>query len=141
MEGVPIIDKVGMINTGLIRASGFAIKIRKVAFAQLSKILDAQEIVRATAQINQVLFVILRSLGVEKKDVVRIILPYRVVEGKIQWIPEKVEIEFYKAQEVDIERIRKEISETLELPREEISKRVEEAMKGTEWESDRSLQG
>ncbi len=80
-------------------------------------------------------------MGVEKRDVVRIIMPYRVSEGKISWMPEKAEIQVYKAQEVDNEKVRKEILDILNLPGEEISKRVSEAMKGTEWESEQSLQG
>jgi len=122
-------ERVGSLSTGLIRAAGYANKIRRTAFAQLKDYADPKEIVRATALLNRSLFEVLREYNVEKTDVVRIRISYRVSNGQITWIPESLELEVYKFHETDVNRARELLKASLEETSEieDISESFEES--------------
>jgi len=107
-------ERVGSLSTGLIRAAGYANKIRRTAFAQLKDYADPKEIVRATALLNRSLFEVLREYNVEKGDVVRIRISYRVSNRQITWIPESLELEIYKPYDIDVNRVRELLKNSLE---------------------------
>lgn len=67
------------LNTGLVIAGAYADKTRKVLVAQVKGKVDPQEAIRASAELNKVLFdIIVNELGADKGDAVRIIIDYDV---------------------------------------------------------------
>ena len=130
-------ERVGSLSTGLIRAAGYANKIRRTAFAQLKDYADPKEIVRATALLNRSLFEVLREYNVEKTDVVRIRISYRVSNGQITWIPESLELEVYKFHETDVNRARELLKASLEETSEieDVSESFEESPEEEVYES------
>jgi len=60
------------LSTGFVRANGYANKVRKVLFALTRGKVVPENVVRASAHLNQYLFDKLQELSVKKEDVVRI---------------------------------------------------------------------
>ncbi|MCD6503737.1 MAG: DUF2258 domain-containing protein [Euryarchaeota archaeon] len=115
-------ERVGSLSTGFIVAAGYANKIRRTAFAQMKDYAEAKEIVRATAALNMALFDVLREFNIEKTDVIRIRISYRIFDGKISWDPETLEIEVFKRSEVNVDKARDLLKKKLEeTPSEEAS--------------------
>ena len=80
------------LSSGLIIAGAYANKIRRVMFA-MEKGLDSKEIARAVGELNATLFHLVRDLGIDKGDIVRITIEYRVEEGRIVWDWDTLEIQ------------------------------------------------
>jgi hypothetical protein len=85
--------------TGFVRAAGYANKVRKTLFAILRKRVEAQEVVRASAELNQHLFDKLQEMGVAKEDVITIGIDFDIVDGKIEWKFDTLQIEVFKKEE------------------------------------------
>ncbi len=118
------------ISTGLIRAAGYADKLRKVLIAATKvKGVPVDEAVRVAAYINQHLFKVLRENQVEKGDVVRIMFNVDILDKKIGIVWDSLKIEVYKpaehivAKEVGVE-VPKEMPEVTE---EEVREAIREA--------------
>ena len=89
------------LNTGITKANAYAIKVRKTFFAQLKDHvkkgeLDNSEILRASAEINSFIFKVLQKLGIDKNDAIRIILAYRIEDGKIIYDLATLRLEVWK---------------------------------------------
>ncbi len=99
-----------MLRTGLVLAGAYAVKVRKVMFAQLFKKVNSKEIARAVAEINKVLYEILvNKVKVNKGDVVRIEIDYKIENGLIKYDYDTLKIEvFKKVNEKEIEEHVKE---------------------------------
>jgi len=86
----------GVIRSGLVRASGYANKIRRVAFATFKGAVDNQEIVRAAAELNMKLFDLIREHNIQKNYIIRIEVPYKITaDNKIEWDYDNVKIEVF----------------------------------------------
>ncbi|MDK2854064.1 MAG: hypothetical protein PWQ92_958 [Thermococcaceae archaeon] len=114
------------LSTGFVRASGYANKIRKVLFALTRGKLNPEEVIRASAQLNQYLFDKLQEMGVKKEDVVRISIEFTIKNGEIEWDYDTLRIEVYKKEEEEkLAEAMKEVEESekaLEIAIEELSK-------------------
>ena len=84
------------VSSGLIIAGAYANKIRRVLFAGAKGLVDPKEIARAAGELNAILFEVLRRLGADKGDVIRIIVEYDVEEGKIKWKWDTLELQHFK---------------------------------------------
>ncbi|WP_346765973.1 single- stranded DNA-binding family protein [Thermococcus sp. 21S7] len=113
------------LSTGFVRASGYAHKVRRVLFALTRKKVDPREVVRAAGELNQRIFERLQELGVEKSDVIRITVPFRIEGGSIRWDYEALNIEVYRKDEE--KRLAKAMEEVEERERE-----LEEKIKAIE---------
>ena len=86
------------LSSGYIIVGAYADKIRRTLFAQLrdkikSKEIDSKEVARAAAELNKLLYEILvNKLGLDKGDVVRIIVEYDVADDRINWNLETLKI-------------------------------------------------
>ncbi len=98
--------------TGFVRAAGYAKKVRKALFAAIKGRVETQEVIRASAELNQKIFEKMQELNVEKSDVVTIEIEFEVKNGKIEWNYDSLKIEVFKKEE-----------------EEKLSKAVEEAEK------------
>ncbi|MCD6157671.1 MAG: DUF2258 domain-containing protein [Euryarchaeota archaeon] len=133
-------ERVGSLSTGFIIAAGYANKIRRTAFAQMKDYADAREIVRATAALNMALFDVLREFNVDKTDVVRIRISYRIFDGKISWDPDTLEVEIFKRAEIDVNQAKEILKLKLrETPPEALQEEVKalktvEALEEDEYE-------
>jgi len=89
------------LSTGYVRAAGYADKLRRTLLAQNKGVVEPNETVRVAAIINMRLFDVLREHNVDKRDVVRIMFNYDVVEEggkrtiKVDW--NSMTIEIYKS--------------------------------------------
>jgi len=100
------------LNTGLIIAGAYADKARRVLMAQVRGQADVQEVVRASAELNKLLFkVVVNELKAGKGDVVRIVVDYEVEGGQIRWNLDTLRVELFKR-----------------VPDEEVKKRVDAAL-------------
>ena len=105
------------LSTGFIIAGAYADKVRKVAFAQLRDELrrgniDAQTIVRRTAELNRLLYdILVNRLRVDKGDVVRIRIEYEVSNRDIVWKLDTLQIEVFRR--VPDDEVRKAVEETV----------------------------
>ena len=100
------------LSSGLVIAGAFADKIRRTLFAQAKNEVDSQEVVRASAELNRLLYsVLVEKLKIDKGDVVRIRVDYSVENGKINWHLESLHVEAFKR-----------------IPDEEVAKTVREAI-------------
>ena len=90
------------LSTGLIIAGAYADKIRKTLFAQLRDFIKRgevapQEIARASAELNRILYyIIVDKLKSDKGDVIRARIEYEVKNGKIQWLYGTLRLEYFK---------------------------------------------
>ncbi|RLE52847.1 MAG: DUF2258 domain-containing protein [Candidatus Methanomethylicota archaeon] len=105
------------LSTGLIIAGAYADKIRKTLFAQLRDAVKRgevtpQEIARASAEINRILYhIIVDNLKSDKGDVIRARIEYVVEDGRITWKYDTLRLEYFKR-----------------VPDEEVSKAVEKVV-------------
>jgi len=85
-------------SSGLVIAGAYADKVRRTLFAQTKPMgVKPAEVVRASAELNRVLFeIIVNRLNIDKGDVVRIRIDYDVENGKINWKYDTLEIEAFK---------------------------------------------
>ncbi len=106
------------LSTGLVIAGAYADKLRRTLFAQLRDqmkqgLISGQEIARAAAEINRMLYeIIVNDLKVDKGDVVRIRISYDISGGSVKWITDTLRIEVFRRvpDEEVIEAVRKRIS-------------------------------
>ena len=106
------------LSTGLVIAGAYADKLRRTLFAQLRDqmkqgLISGQEIARAAAEINRMLYeIIVNDLKVDKGDVVRIRISYDISGGSIKWITDTLRIEVFRRvpDEEVMEAVRKRIS-------------------------------
>ncbi len=90
------------LRSGLVIAGGYADKVRRVLFAQMkdkikSGEVDAREVARAAGELNRLLFEILvNRLGVDKGDVVRIIVDYDFEDGTIKWNLDTLQVQVWR---------------------------------------------
>lgn len=101
-------DAMPTLSSGYIIAGGYADKLRRTMFAQLREdikrgAVSSQEVARAVGELNSTLYrILVDRLRVDKGDVVRIRIDYRIEDGKIVWDPSKLLIEvFRRDKEVD----------------------------------------
>jgi hypothetical protein len=90
------------LSTGFIIVGAYADKLRRTLFAQLSdkvksKEIEAQEVARAAAEVNQKLFEILvNGLKLGKGDVVRVRIDYELEGNSIKWKYETLTIDAFR---------------------------------------------
>lgn len=95
------------MSTGLVIAGAYADKLRRTLFAQLRDDvkegrLSNQEVARAAAEINQLLFhILVEDLKMDKGDVVRIRVDYSVEDGSIKWNLATLAVEAFKRMDDD----------------------------------------
>jgi len=108
------------LSTGLIIAGAYADKLRRTLFAQLrdqvkSGALKSQEVARAAAEVNQLLYnILVEDLKIEKGDVVRVRLDYEIKDGKIIWNYPTMTLEAFKRIDDNkvMEIVKKKLSES-----------------------------
>jgi len=103
------------LSTGFVRANGYANKVRKVLFALTRGKVVPENVVRASAHLNQYLFDKLQELSVKKEDVVRISIGFSIKSGEIEWNYDSLQIEVYKKEEE--EKLAKAMEEVEESER------------------------
>ncbi|BAD85002.1 hypothetical protein, conserved, containing leucine zipper motif [Thermococcus kodakarensis KOD1] len=111
------------LNTGYVRASGYAHKVRRVLFALVKGKVDPKEVVRAAGELNSKIFEEFQKLGVEKEDVVRISVEFSIKDGSIVWDYDTLSIEVYKKSEE--ERLAKAMEE-VEARERELDQKIRE---------------
>lgn len=85
------------MSTGFVRASGYDHKVRRVLFAiTKDKGIPEDEVLRAAAEFNKRIFEELQKRGVEKRDVIRITCEFDIVDNKIQWKWDTLQLEVYE---------------------------------------------
>lgn len=99
-----------ILRTGFVRANAYDIKVRKVLFAQVRRIIQNDEILRAAAELNQKIFEELQKRNVEKRDVIRVSINYEIKEGKIVWRWDTLKMEVYR----EVEEVGSKLSSLLE---------------------------
>ncbi|MEM4576147.1 MAG: DUF2258 domain-containing protein [Candidatus Nezhaarchaeales archaeon] len=91
-----------LLSTGFIIAGAYADKVRKTLFAQLREQIkrgevSSQEVARAVAELNRVLYhVLVEKLKSGKGDVVRARIDYEVEGGRIRWKYDSLFLEVFK---------------------------------------------
>ncbi len=91
-----MVTRKGVLRSGLVRASGYANKVRRAAFATFRNVVDNREIVRAAAELNMHLFNLLKEHNVQKNYIIRIEAPYRINdENKIEWLRDEIKVEVF----------------------------------------------
>lgn len=100
-----VVRTMPTLITGLVRAGGYADKVRRTLFAQLKNDIkagkiDAQQVAYRAGRLNEVLFkVLVELLGIDKRDVVRISINYEVSGGDIHFDWDTLNIEVYPFNE------------------------------------------
>jgi len=90
------------LSSGYVIAGAYADKLRRTMFAQLREevkkgSVTSQEIARAVGELNSTLYrILVDRFKVDKGDVVRIKIDYRIEDGKIVWDPSKLVIEVFR---------------------------------------------
>ncbi|CAB50025.1 DUF2258 domain-containing protein [Pyrococcus abyssi] len=113
------------LMTGFVRASGYANKVRRVLFAVTRGKVEPEEVVRAAAEVNKAIFEKLQELGVKKEDVVRISIEFDIVDGKISWEYDTLNIEVYRKEEEEKLALAMEEVEEMERTLEEVVMELE----------------
>jgi hypothetical protein len=97
---------MSQLTTGLVITGAYADKIRKTLFAQLKDNIKkgeipSQEVARAIAELNRILYhILVEKLKLDKGDVVRIRIEYNIENNKIKWKYENLQIEVFKKQDI-----------------------------------------
>jgi hypothetical protein len=105
------------LSSGFVIAGAYADKIRRTVFAQLRDAikegtLKSNEVAFGVAQLNKLLYSILvEGIKVDKGDVVRVLIEYEVVSGKIEWKLDTLKVEVFRR--VPDEEVRKVIESRL----------------------------
>ncbi len=95
------------LSTGLVIAGAYADKLRRTLFAQLRNDVKEgkvsnQEVARAAAEMNQLLFhILVEDLKMEKGDAVRVRVDYSVEDGTIKWNLSTLTVEAFKRMNDD----------------------------------------
>ena len=92
------------LSSGLVIAGAYADKIRRTLFAQLKDHIrkgeiTAQEVARAAGELNRILYEILVDrLRIDKGDVVRVRIEYDIVDNKVKWNYNSLNIEVFRRE-------------------------------------------
>ncbi len=106
------------LSTGLVIAGAYADKLRRTLFAQLrdevkNGNLTNQEVARAAAEMNQILFhILVEDLKMEKGDVVRVRVDYSVENGSVKWNLNTLSVEAFKR--VNDEEVKNAVKKRIE---------------------------
>lgn len=106
--------------TGLVKTTGYAVKVRRILFAQLKEAIkrgeiNSQQVAYRAGRLNEVLYkVLIELLGLERNDVVRVSIGYTVVNGDIEFQWGTLSIEVYKYNEEISKRATSEAKEIIE---------------------------
>ncbi len=85
------------LSTGYVIAGAYANKVRRVLFAQAKGFnIPTDAIVEASKDINMKLLRIFQECGVDKGDVVRIIIDFKVKDNTIAWKWDTLVIEVFR---------------------------------------------
>ena len=93
------------LNTGGIIAWAYADKVRRTLFALTKEnvnqgMIKIEDVAYASAILNQLLYKILvEELNCDKGDMVRIVIDYEIVNGKIVWNYDSLKIEWFKRED------------------------------------------
>jgi len=107
---------MALLSTGFIIAGAYADKVRKTLFAQLRDHVkrgevSIQEVARAAAELNRVLYhILVERLKSDKGDVVRARVEYDVEDGRVVWNYDALQLEVFKR--VPDEEVRRVVRET-----------------------------
>ena len=107
---------MALLSTGFIIAGAYADKVRKTLFAQLRDHVkrgevSAQEVARAAAELNRILYhILVERLKSDKGDVVRAKVEYDVEDGRVMWDYDTLQLEVFKR--VPDEEVRRVVRET-----------------------------
>jgi hypothetical protein len=107
---------MALLSTGFIIAGAYADKVRKTLFAQLRDHVkrgevSTQEVARAAAELNRVLYhILVERLKSDKGDVVRARVEYDVEDGRVVWNYDALQLEVFKR--VPDEEVRRVVRET-----------------------------
>ncbi len=115
------------LSTGLIIAGAYADKVRRVLFAQLKDEIkqgrvSSQEVAYKAGLLNRILYEILvNKLKIDKGDVVRVRIEYNVVNGSIEWVFDKLQVEAFRRinqEEVDaaVKEVIEKVGDVLAAP-------------------------
>ncbi|RLF24864.1 MAG: DUF2258 domain-containing protein [Thermoprotei archaeon] len=100
------------LSTGYIIAGAYANKVRRVLFALTKPLkVPSDAVVEASKNLNMKLLRILQECGIDKGDVVRIIIDFDIEDGEITWKWDTLSIEYFKR--VDLGDKPKKILESL----------------------------
>ncbi len=117
------------LSTGLVIVGAYADKVRKTLFAQMknsiaSGEITSQEVARAAAELNRVLYnIVVDALKSDKGDVVRIRIEYDLSEGKVSWKYDTLSVEYFKR--VPDEEVKKLVSNAISKVEEMLVKAIE----------------
>ncbi|RLG64408.1 DUF2258 domain-containing protein [archaeon] len=108
-----------LLSTGLVFVAGYAAKIRRTIFAQTrddisNGVIEKTEVAKAMGNLNATLFkILIEKLNLDKRDVVRVRIPYTIDNGTIKWHWDKLEIEAYRKYEIPNleEKVKEALSE------------------------------
>ncbi|HIQ49745.1 MAG TPA: DUF2258 domain-containing protein [Nanoarchaeota archaeon] len=90
------------LSSGYIIVGAYADKVRRILFAQLkdyikNKEISSQDIAKASGDLNKLLYeIFVNKLKLDKGDVVRIMVEYELVNNKINWKLDTLNIEVFK---------------------------------------------
>ncbi len=90
------------LSTGYVIVGAYAKKLRRTLFAQLKDsvkngAVSNQEVARAAAEMNQLLYhILVEDLGLDKGDVVRVRVEYEVADGQVKWKLDTLSIEAFR---------------------------------------------
>lgn len=106
-------DDMPTLSSGYVIAGAYADKLRRTMFAQLREevkkgTISTQEIARAVGELNSTLYrILVERLRIDKGDVVRIRIDYRIENGRIVWDSSTLQIEIFRRDQ-EAERTIKE---------------------------------
>lgn len=106
-------DDMPTLSSGYVIAGAYASKLRRTMFAQLREevkkgSISSQEIARAVGELNSTLYrILVERLKIDKGDVVRIRIDYRIENGRIVWDSSTLQIEIFRRDQ-EAERLVKE---------------------------------
>ncbi len=127
---------MALLSTGFIIAGAYADKVRKTLFAQLRDHVkrgevSAQEVARATAELNRALYhILVERLRSDKGDVIRAKIEYDIEGGRVVWNYDTLQLEVFKrVPDEEVQRVvRETASEIGKLLERVIAYNVERAV-------------
>jgi len=116
-EGSGKLEEKQILRTGIVIAGAYADRVRRVLYAQLSRMIkekqiDSKEVARAAGELNQILYeAFVKNLALSKGDLVRIEIPYTVSGGRISWDYSGLKVRAFR--EIGEEVVEKAVEEAL----------------------------
>ena len=88
-----------VLSSGLVIVGAYDDKIRRTLFGMVKEV-DSKELAKAAGELNRFLFrLFVEELKLDKGDVVRVRVPFEVVNGRVVWDLRSMEIEVFKRAE------------------------------------------